>query len=328
VDDVETNLYVSKGLLKSYGLKIETVDSGIEAVERIRRGEVYDIIFMDHMMPKMDGIEATRIIRQLGYNHPIVALTANAVLGQADVFMQNGFDDFISKPIDMRQLNASLKKFIRDKQPPEVIEAARRENVTWTLKTKGKTPMSIDRHMAEVFVKDASKSLTILESIYDMREVCKEEDLKMYIICIHSMKSALANIGAPELSVCALRLEQAGRDGNIDMIADETPEFLASLQTLIEELTPKKENGENRNITKTSGGDQVFLRYKLRVFEAACADYDKKSAKKAISDLKEKTWPVQIDNALDEISEYLLFSDFDEAVNTAKKITEADLYPW
>jgi len=124
VDDFEANLYVAEGLMKPYGLQIDKVQSGLEAIEKIKSGKVYDVIFMDHMMPDLDGIETTGYLRSFGYNEPIVALTANAVAGQADVFLEKGFDDFISKPIDIRNLDLVLNKYIRDKQPPEVIKAA------------------------------------------------------------------------------------------------------------------------------------------------------------------------------------------------------------
>jgi len=126
VDDMEPNLYVAKGLLGPYGLSIDTSSNGPEAIEKIKSGQSFDIIFMDHYMPEMDGMEATKIIRGLGYKYPIVALTANALVGQAGVFMENGFDGFISKPIDTRQLNITLNKFIRDKYPAETVEAARK----------------------------------------------------------------------------------------------------------------------------------------------------------------------------------------------------------
>jgi CheY-like chemotaxis protein len=121
VDDVDTNIYVAKGLMAPYDLVIDSADSGFAAIEKIKNGNKYDIIFMDHMMPKMDGIEAAKHIRDLGYTEPIVALTANAVTGQVEIFLENGFDEFISKPIDIRQMNTVLNKFIRDKQPPEMI---------------------------------------------------------------------------------------------------------------------------------------------------------------------------------------------------------------
>ena len=115
VDDVETNLYVARGLMSPYGLSIDTVLSGFDAIRRIESGKTYDVIFMDHMMPRMDGIETTNRIRSLGYLRPIVALTANAVVGQAEVFLLNGFDGFISKPIDPRRMNQTLNELIRDK---------------------------------------------------------------------------------------------------------------------------------------------------------------------------------------------------------------------
>ncbi|MCL1820880.1 MAG: transporter substrate-binding domain-containing protein [Oscillospiraceae bacterium] len=127
VDDVKSNLFVAKGLMKPYGLNIDTVESGLEAIEKIESGIIYDIIFMDHMMPKMNGIDATKILRDRGYTHPIVALTANAIVGQAEMFLENGFNGFISKPIDVRELDYFLKDLIRDKKSAETVEAARSE---------------------------------------------------------------------------------------------------------------------------------------------------------------------------------------------------------
>jgi signal transduction histidine kinase/CheY-like chemotaxis protein len=115
VDDVDINLIVAEGCMAPYGLTIETAGSGFEALEKATAGEVYDIIFMDHMMPGMDGVETTVKLRALGYTAPVVALTANAIVGNEKMFLANGFDDFISKPIDIRQLNEILNRLIRDK---------------------------------------------------------------------------------------------------------------------------------------------------------------------------------------------------------------------
>jgi signal transduction histidine kinase/CheY-like chemotaxis protein len=115
VDDMKPNLDVAALLLKPYQLNIETVESGLEAISLVKSGFEYDIIFMDHMMPVMDGIEAVKELRAMGYKRTIIALTANAVVGQQDIFIANGFDGYISKPIDIRQLNDALNKFIRDK---------------------------------------------------------------------------------------------------------------------------------------------------------------------------------------------------------------------
>jgi len=113
VDDVETNLYVAESMLQAYGITPDLVNSGAAALDKIRNGAIYDIIFMDHMMPEPDGIETTKTLRAQGYTAPIVALTANAVKGQAELFVTNGFDGFMTKPIDMTRLNAYLVRFLR-----------------------------------------------------------------------------------------------------------------------------------------------------------------------------------------------------------------------
>ena len=125
VDDVEMNIYVAEGVLALYDLTIDSAESGLTAIEKIKQGKEYDVVFMDHMMPGMDGIEALEAIRALGYTRPVVALTANAMIGQAAMFREKGFDDFIAKPIDLRQLDVILHKFVRDMHPPAVVEAAR-----------------------------------------------------------------------------------------------------------------------------------------------------------------------------------------------------------
>ncbi|MCL2248180.1 MAG: ATP-binding protein [Oscillospiraceae bacterium] len=126
VDDVDANLYVVKGLLAFFSINAETCESGYEAIEKIKSDNKYDIIFMDQMMPGMNGTETMQKLRDMGYNEPIVALTANALIGQADEFIKNGFDGFISKPVQTTQLNTILHKFIVDKQSQETIEEAKK----------------------------------------------------------------------------------------------------------------------------------------------------------------------------------------------------------
>ena len=112
VDDVDINLFIAEGMLEPYGLNIDLAYSGFEAIEKIEGGQEYDIIFMDHLMPEMDGLETTQKLRSLGYSGTIVALTANALVGNEELFVKSGFNDFISKPIDIQRLNVILNKFI------------------------------------------------------------------------------------------------------------------------------------------------------------------------------------------------------------------------
>jgi len=308
VDDVETNLYVAKGLIVPYGLKIDLANNGFEAVDKIREGSVYDIVFMDHMMPKMDGIETTKLIRKMGYTKPIVALTANALAGQAEIFMQNGFDDFISKPIDIRQLNVVLIRLIREKYPADVIVAAQKEKAEIERK-QGlvQAAQQIDTQLAEIFARDAEKAVSILENCL-LRSLGNEEDIHMYVINVHAMKSALANIGEKELSAVALKLEQAGREKDINVMLEQTNDFLDKLRMVINSIKPKEE--ENSENTES---DLAYLTEKLKIIKEACAAFDKKTAKNTLGELREKTWSHEIKKLINSISEHLLHSEFDNA---------------
>ena len=304
VDDVETNLYVAKGLMAPYGLSMDTVTSGFEAIERIKNGNVYDIIFMDHMMPKMDGIEAAKIIRNFGYTKPIVALTANALAGQAEVFLNSGFDDFISKPIDIRQLNIVLNKLIRDRTPPDVVKAARDQQE----RLYGSWKPPVDLQLAEFFIRDAKKTAGILEAIY-VNKCRTEDDISMFIINVHAMKSALANVGESSLSAAAAKLEQAGRDKEVKVILSELPSFMEMLYAVIHKFEARE-----KKYVKESGGDNAFLKEELLKIKTACSEYNKKAAKNLLTEIRKKTWPSETDEWLGSIAGYLLHSEFDTAV--------------
>ena len=119
VDDIDANLYVAKGLLDFYKLNIETCKNAQEAIFKVSNGNVYDIIFMDQMMPGMNGTQAMKTLRKMGYTHPIIVLTANTFMGQTEEFVKKGFDGFISKPIKSKHLNAVITKFVKNKQQPK-----------------------------------------------------------------------------------------------------------------------------------------------------------------------------------------------------------------
>jgi CheY-like chemotaxis protein len=281
--------------------------SGFEAIDKIRDGSTYDIIFMDHMMPRMDGIETTKIIREHGYKRPIVALTANAIAGQAAMFIENGFDDFISKPIDIRQLNITLNKLIRDKYPPEVVEAARKEKAM--LSSRGGQKKVLEPELAEVFVRDAKRTVMEMEAIY-LNKCSSEDNLSTFIIDIHAMKSALANIGETELSSDAAKLEQAGREKNVRLVLSELPPFMEGLHHIIERLQPKIDGSENTD----GSGDNRYLKEKLLSVRKACELYYRKTAKDVLAEARRKTWPTPVVEQLSTLSAHLLHSDFDEAI--------------
>ncbi|MCL2196177.1 MAG: ATP-binding protein [Treponema sp.] len=312
VDDVETNLYVAKGLMAPYGLSIDTAISGFETIEKIREGAEYDIIFMDHMMPKMDGIEATKIIRSLGYTKPVVALTANALTGQAEMFIKSGFDEFISKPIDIRQLNMTLNRMVRDKYPSEIVEAARKQKENLV---NGINQQAVEPQLAEFFIRDAKKAAAVMEAIF-INKCRRSDDLSMLVINIHAMKSALANVGEKDLSEEASKLEHAGREKDIKIILTELPAFLESLYGVIYRFETKIQEKE-----KSSEGDFSLLKGKLLEIRDACSIYNKKAAKDTLSRLKENSWPEAVKEHLDILSGFLIHSEFDEAVKAIEDYT-------
>jgi len=299
VDDVETNLYVAAGLMRPYGLQIETCMSGRAAIEKINGGNKYDIIFMDHMMPEIDGIETTKRLRASGYTAPIAVLTANAVAGQVNMFMQNGFDAFISKPIDIRQLNSVLNKFIRDKQPPEVLEAAR-EKIVVSETNGGQSPL-----LLKSFIRDAKKSAEILR-VFD-----GAKDLQDFVVSIHGIKSSLANIGEKVLCEEAFSLEKHGRAKNIDALTPAIEPFLKKLLALIEKLEVQQE-AQNADGTDENIED---LQNKLLAIKKLCGDYNRKGSLEMLDGIKNCS--ARTREILDSIRELVLCSKFDEAESAA-----------
>jgi len=315
VDDVESNLFVAKCLLQPYKLSIDIAESGEEAVEKIKRGKVYDVVFMDQMMPKMDGVEAVKIIRDSGYSAPIIALTANAIVGQAEILLSSGFDDFISKPIDLRQMNYVLNKFIRDKQSEEVIKEARQKyNISKI------SPYDIDFEanpdLLVAFIRDAKKKIPIMGDISENINTATNEDLHLFTINVHAMKSALANIGEKSLSDVARKLEKAGNEGNRAVISEDTEGFLKNLGAVIQKLEAEK------NAIASSEDDTVYLRAHLLEFRSACTNYDKKQAKSILTELCSAQWSQKTKEFLDILQELLLHSDFEEAIAKTTEFME------
>jgi CheY-like chemotaxis protein len=318
VDDVDSNLYVAKGMMLPYGLKIETVLSGFEAIDKITGGNKYDIVFMDHMMPKLDGIETTKRLREMRYTAPIVALTANALSGSLEMFLANGFDGYMTKPIDIRELNAVLNRFIRDKQPPEVIEAVRLEMGSPTPELdKEPEHKVVDERLAEAVLWDVNNALPILEEI--MGKIGGgDADIALYTTTVHGLKSALANIAETKLSDMAFNLEKAGSRGETDVILRDTPIFIDALK----EITVKYKRDNTDIATEVSAENMALLLEKLTEIKAACGVFNKKAVKAALDDLKQKTWPRKVNDFLDELYVYLLRGEFKKVILAAETIVD------
>jgi len=215
VDDITTNLKVAEGLLSFYKMQVDTALSAIEAIDKIAKAAQldshYNLVFMDHMMPEMDGVEATKLIKKQGHDLPIIALTANAISGAKKMFLANGFSDFLSKPIDIVKLDAILEKWV----PKDMQEQA-----------KGIIKNEISEQMLAIFYNDG------ITKIEEIKKCLETENYPLYIIHVHALKSALANIGAKELSESAKALET----GDLGFIKANTAVFLAKLKLLLDSI--------------------------------------------------------------------------------------------
>ena len=246
VDDLTANLYVAKGLLSFYSLNIETCISGFEAIEKIRQGNVYDIIFMDQMMPGINGTETLHSMRKLGYNEPVVALTANALIGQAEEFLRQGFDGFISKPINANHLDAILIKYIRDKYPEEVYSSAQIQEAKQESAVADKTSYmerqleDMEQSLRENFYRTQKNAM---EEIHQARQAGDKETFHRKV---HNIKGLAGLIREHFLSETAQRVEglivsDSVQDEHINTLEKELKIVLSKLQP---RNTPEPAQGE------------------------------------------------------------------------------------
>ena len=305
VDDVDSNRYVTAGLLSPYKLEIETADSGFLAIENVKSGKTYDIIFMDHMMPQMDGIETTQRLRSLGYKGIIIALTANVLTGNTEMFRQNGFDDFIPKPVDMGQLDTCLHKYIRSRH----IEEAEKYEALLSAEQVNKTEVQqkTDKKLTQIFCRDAKKGIETLQKAL-RQTILGNSELKPFTNTVHSLKSVLQSLGENIASDAAFNLEKAGLENDNEYILANTGKFIKTLEELIQKYNPAQ--GADSNAKE----DTAFLSEQLKNIQIACRDYNVKAAYTIINGIKEKSWKAGTTSFLEEICDMIyLHSDFEGA---------------
>lgn len=247
VDDNPINLSVVKGLLEPLEMKVDTAESAAKCIEMLNT-KAYDIIFMDHMMPEVDGVEATHIIRRMigGYEDvPIIALTANAVGGVKEMFLKEGMNDFVAKPIETQKLVAKIKHWLpKEKMLPvsqrtsisieEIVQdkndIIRIEglNVQSGMKLLGSEKLYMK--ILKEFYMAIDRRANIIKNSFN------EKNYEIFTIEVHSLKSTSKQIGADSLSAFAAQMEKAGHEGNISYIASNIDALLFDYHNLQEKL--------------------------------------------------------------------------------------------
>lgn len=260
-DDNQINLKVIKNTLEYYGLTVDTASSGEEALNLCRQKE-YDLVFMDQMMPKMDGIETMQKIRDLseyyaaGSAGKLVVLTANAIEGVKAELLEKGFDDYLSKPINYQELERVFRRFIpEDRFWSGLGEDGKKQTEEKQTSASAVVPAalsSLEDMLPQVDVTAGLEACSggvdmyrdVLRMIYELSpqqltelaNLWEKKDYQNYVIQIHSMKTQLLNIGYMLLGEKAKALELAGKEGRYDYIEEHMDDFMGSYKRFLKQL--------------------------------------------------------------------------------------------
>jgi CheY-like chemotaxis protein len=291
---------------------------------------------MDHMMPVMDGIEATARIRALGRNGdiyyknlPVVSMTANAVSGMREMFLENGFDDFLSKPIDTTTLDAILEKWIPDAKKENPPEAGGRNNkgrggvgflndidgldVSQGIKMTGGTYEKYVRVLEEFYEEG-------LEKIKEIKLCLEAEDLHLFTTYIHAIKNGCSISGAEGLSEAAHALELAGAKKDSNFIRENAAIFLSDFEMLLSKICEalSAENVEE----KKDSVDIDTLRHYLQRFRTALVNLNNRELKEVAGYLQNIKYDAESDSAVSGILYKRLIGDYSGALSLTNILLE------
>ncbi len=332
VDDNPVNLKVAAGLMAPYQFNIDTAVNGIEAIEKIKEN-TYDLVFMDHMMPEMDGIDATIAIRELEGEYfrtlPIVALTANAIVGTREMFINEGMNDFLAKPIEVKKLGGILAKWIpaskkiknakdkRGKKPHETLD--------WRIKgvdvAQGVLSVGgVDNYkqIIGVYYGDGKQKCASLLNHFTAKAIL---DFKTEV---HALKSASATIGAMELSVMAAKLEEAAHNNNIQYIDDNIDVFLTSFEETLDGMEPyiQESMGGDAKEEEKPKGDLAYLKDALKEMEGYAEVANIGRIEDILAKVKGFGWEEDISIKLDKIKECIAMFDYDGVLECIEELLE------
>jgi len=305
VDDSATNLKVMEGLLEPFKMRVDTCLSGIKAIELAKENE-YDIIFMDYLMPDMDGIEAMQKIRGLSeyYNTaPIIVLTASAISGMKEMYLESGFSEFLPKPIELAKLSNALgvwlpteKQMVGDEddyvQPKESVDfTIDGVDIETGIAKIGGTVANYLRTL-EFFLSDS------YERLEEIPKCLAKNDIGRFVIYVHALKSAAGNIGASALSEKAALLELAGKRNDVEFINENIEGFLGALAVLNDNISIHLKPSESTMSAE--------VRVKLCELETALSEFDIDRIDEIVAKLG--------NDLPGDIAKKILTSDYEEAV--------------
>ena len=367
VDDIAVNLRVAQGLLAPYRAIVDICLTGAEALMYVKQNS-YDLIFMDHLMPDMDGVDAVALIRaweneqvetRLGQvpekQVPIVALTADAVSGMREMFLKKGFNDYLSKPIEVARLDEIMGKWIpkgkreKVKGKNEKVKSNNEEGAVYSpvpspysllpsipgvdvqkgiAMTGGKLELYLE--VLAIFIKDVQERLPLLQTPLDSGV------LPSFVTQVHALKSASASIGAAEVSAMAADLEAAGKSEDLPLIGESLGVFTGKLSELVDgirqwEATINKndpnKNDQNKDELSNTGkpGFSMMLPL-LRELSASLKINNATEVNRILKKIKDLSNQYQLDSktkdALGQISDELLIAEYGSAMKIVEELVE------
>ncbi len=294
VDDNGVNLEVAQGLLKQFGIESVTANSAKVAFELIENQE-FDLIFMDHMMPEMDGVQATKILRESGNTSLIVALTANAIVGAKDIYLNAGFDDYMTKPIDIK----ALSDMLLSKLPPQYIKDVTGDN---KIEYKNELPVGV---LKAIFNESKTK-LPLLKNLFETG------DIGRYAIEVHALKSVAALAREFALSDLAKKHEFSAKAQDVETINQSFTELLAMYEQFVQKVGAQLEERmpKAQDIEKVVRSSEQIQKYFDNI-SYAVAEFDLDEVMQNVNILRQTVLSDEQNELVEQISEASESFDYD-----------------
>lgn len=322
VDDNAMNLAVAQDLLKKTRLQVDVASSGEECLEMLKHKE-YHLICMDHMMPVMDGIQTMHAVRELENNPssdiPIIALTANAVVGAREFYLKEGFEDYLTKPIEPDKLEDMMIKYL----PHELVylsgntsgsEDEETEEDSIRMDEESLIDMGINfshglkymggsRALYGKVLRDFREML--LEKEEQLKSLLNKEDVYGYAIIVHALKGNARNVGADDLAEEAYELEKKSKEGRLEEVEAQSPILFSMMNTLGENLDKyfKKDTSFVKEKAAAPAEEKLSMseaewKQKLEILNQQLDDFDGDGAAESIKELKHCNIPEKDKKAL------------------------------
>ena len=338
-DDNAVNRKVLRNLLKETGIRVTDADGGRRCLELVQQ-EHYDLIFLDHMMPEMDGIETLHHLKELKdfpcENTPVVVLTANAVSGAKEKYLAEGFDDFLSKPVVPHKLEAMIRKMLPEEllqeagpETAETVEAGAKADIPdhvpetlpqvdgldWQYAWMHLPDMELLEYTVREFYDQIDSAAEQLEQAYG--RMTEPEQLDRYRIQVHAMKSLAATVGILPLSGMAKILEYAARDGRVDVVSSVTPAFLEEWRSYREKLRGVFDLGtvERKEVT-----DYAVMQALVEMVRLSMQEMDIDQADQLMGQLKAYDYPQDMGQNIRKLGEAVTNLDPEEADRLADQL--------